>query len=973
MAYRALNQQLIISPSPYIPASMDLHHLQFKHPWRAYQARVLEHLHRYREDRRVHIVAPPGAGKTVLGLELVRRINRQALILAPSLTIRAQWAQRFREDFGAETKLISHRLDHPGPLTIVTYQALFEFHKRQGITDLEWVKVLVVDECHHLRNEWWKVLDKLVAQYSPELVALTATPPYDVSGIEWRRYNQFCGEIDEEISIPELVASGDLCPHQDYLYPVLPPPGERDIITEWQTRKANLLEAFHQRSSLAYFLQEHPWLSQPEAHYGEIFEQPEYFTALLSVLKAQGSEPPAATLGVLHGEATIAPTLDGYWAGIFLQRALRDDEYFASEEGKEQLRPLRRIVTGMGAWQQGKLYLADDLPPAHGKKSAALDNPGAKLSALIEIARLESEDLAAKLRMVILTDHIYAELLPTTEHDRTELTKMGTVPAFEALRRQTNTLYEGDLCLLTGSLIIIPRHAESRLLELAYEELPTERVIKTKPLFPDAPYLMVNTGGLANKYSVGWITQLFTEGIIRIIVGTKSLLGEGWDAPVINSLVLANTVGSFVLSNQMRGRAIRTVLNDPDKTANIWHPVVVHPEVHKGGPDVKRLARRFRAFAGPRLDGKPIIQNGLNRFGDAWLSQGEDAVKTFRNTTLKAATQRHGLTSAWQKALEGGDQLVEAIKPPAERYYAKKDPLTLHYKERINHHFEAGFRQVLLEIKRATFVASAAAAGVFLIQVESHTILPLAVLAIVGGWFFISKFRSMVARALAQGIIAQQPLAFKNELRLRPHLLIPAILGGLAFLFSLSAGIAFVSVFFCWLTGYLWLHPGRKMAAATRKHELLADDSERMERYGKALAHSLQQAGFFHQATAEQLRLEQDGDTLMLYLSDAEHHDTHLFAAALSELMSPVNNPRYLLRLDQPPDWARGEYYLAVPSAFGTRKLATNLAAHLSDTTDHTFLPVYTREPSGRLHLLTARLQASGHPEAVAERDMLWR
>jgi hypothetical protein len=34
-------------------------------------------------------------------------------------------------------------------------------------------------------------------------------------------------------------------------------------------------------------------------------------------------------------------------------------------------------------------------------------------------------------------------------------------------------------------------------------------------------------------------------------MATKSLLGEGWDAPCINALMLAGFVGSFVLSNQM--------------------------------------------------------------------------------------------------------------------------------------------------------------------------------------------------------------------------------------------------------------------------------------------------------------------------------------------------------------------------------------------------------------------------------------
>ena len=37
----------------------------FQNTWRSYQARVLEHLDSYLDDKRVHIVAAPGSGKTV--------------------------------------------------------------------------------------------------------------------------------------------------------------------------------------------------------------------------------------------------------------------------------------------------------------------------------------------------------------------------------------------------------------------------------------------------------------------------------------------------------------------------------------------------------------------------------------------------------------------------------------------------------------------------------------------------------------------------------------------------------------------------------------------------------------------------------------------------------------------------------------------------------------------------------------------
>ncbi|MCI0692586.1 hypothetical protein L0337_11355 [candidate division KSB1 bacterium] len=39
-------------------------------------------------DNHLHIIAAPGSGKTILGLEVVRRLNKPALILSPTLAVR---------------------------------------------------------------------------------------------------------------------------------------------------------------------------------------------------------------------------------------------------------------------------------------------------------------------------------------------------------------------------------------------------------------------------------------------------------------------------------------------------------------------------------------------------------------------------------------------------------------------------------------------------------------------------------------------------------------------------------------------------------------------------------------------------------------------------------------------------------------------------------------------------------------------
>ena len=70
--------------------------------------------------RSTHLVAPPGSGKTVIGLEIVRRLDRPALVLAPTATISAQWADKL----GLFTDQPAAFLAPQGELHVLTYQSI---------------------------------------------------------------------------------------------------------------------------------------------------------------------------------------------------------------------------------------------------------------------------------------------------------------------------------------------------------------------------------------------------------------------------------------------------------------------------------------------------------------------------------------------------------------------------------------------------------------------------------------------------------------------------------------------------------------------------------------------------------------------------------------------------------------------------------------------------------------------------------
>ena len=102
--------------------------VSFRGSFRSYQQEVLDGADRYLADGRIHIVAAPGSGKTVLGLELIRRTGRPTLILSPSVTVRHQWGERFCELFLPQGEMpdayFSESLEKKAPLCSITYQAL---------------------------------------------------------------------------------------------------------------------------------------------------------------------------------------------------------------------------------------------------------------------------------------------------------------------------------------------------------------------------------------------------------------------------------------------------------------------------------------------------------------------------------------------------------------------------------------------------------------------------------------------------------------------------------------------------------------------------------------------------------------------------------------------------------------------------------------------------------------------------------
>lgn len=109
--------------------------LHFRYDFRSHQKLILD---RFEEERRrtpageplrYHVVAPPGAGKTIVGLELAIRLGKPVLVVCPNTAIQGQWLKKLEMFFPEgrqETLNTLATADASSPrwLNVLTYQIL---------------------------------------------------------------------------------------------------------------------------------------------------------------------------------------------------------------------------------------------------------------------------------------------------------------------------------------------------------------------------------------------------------------------------------------------------------------------------------------------------------------------------------------------------------------------------------------------------------------------------------------------------------------------------------------------------------------------------------------------------------------------------------------------------------------------------------------------------------------------------------
>ena len=741
--------------------------IEFKGELRPSQSQVVEIAKRQiaKGSRRLHIVAPPGSGKTVLGLYLwAELIRRPCLVLSPNSAIQSQWAARtdLFDLPSNRTDVVSTDANRPALLTSLTYQSVTMPARKIDAIDeqayLLWtdklledeqvfseeeagiwvddlrannpeyfqnqfanfkkkvrdevsksgesisllhessratldrlatngVGLIILDECHHLLGHWGRVLsDVLPILDHPVVIGLTATPP-DTKGKDQRdvdRYNQFFGEVDFEVPVPAVVKDGFLAPYQDLAYFVRPTSDELKFVESADQRLKELIqevcdqkylvdpttdadhvvstEAADKPRSSDPAESRDPvniveWLQQTIAELRlptgtasnwNAFDRrdPTFALASRQFLTSRSADiPPIAPPLPASQSHTVTPVME-YWVPV-LDRFVR---HFLRRSPTPMYQQLAKDVTA-SLRMLGVQITETGTRPCTSPVGRVLAYSKSKTNAIVPILRHEIESLANTIRAVLIADFERSSAVSAQLQELMDDETGGAIAAFKMLLtdEQTDGL---EPVLLTGSTILIDDEIEQAFLLQSRQWLAARNLTVDLESKPVADFRQIIGSGRdwAPRVYVEMVTELFQQGLTKCLIGTRGLLGEGWDANKINVLIDLTTVTTSMSINQLRGRSFRLDPGWDEKLANNWDVVCIAPEFSKGFDDYTRFKNKHKNLFGVTDDG--AIEKGVGHVHPAFTEikpEGLESSTTVLNAEmLRRSQNRMHVRDLWK-------------------------------------------------------------------------------------------------------------------------------------------------------------------------------------------------------------------------------------------------------------------------------------------------------------------------------------
>ncbi|REE95504.1 DEAD/DEAH box helicase family protein [Thermomonospora umbrina] len=661
---------------------------------RPYQSTALDRLAEGWAEgrRRAWVVLPPGTGKTLVGLEAARRLGRRTVVFVPNTAIQNQWADhwgRFGGSCGASRSLDAE-------VTVLTYQSLAVFdpdaetdeegRQRLGrsgragglvrllhdngralISALQAAGplTLVLDECHHLLDVWGRLLAEILEDLPDALViGLTATPPESLTPDEAGLVDALFGVPIPGASIPAMVREGYLAPFTELAWLTEPTATEGDYIEgeaeRFEELTTDLLAPGFAGTDFLPWLDAR-WVARTAGPSGGAVSwdrvEKDFPAIAGAALRLHHAGllalPPGARIREEHRHA---PTAEDWVALLndYVRHCLLpgDPVRGATAGDAAAVEAIKRALPAVGYQLTRR-----GIRPARSPVDRVLARSAAKAYGAVEVAATEAAAQGARLRCLVLCDHERAgATLPARLREVLDVESGSAWRMLVGLVADPRTR-DLDPMLVTGRTVAAAERT-ARAFALAMLDHGLELEVE-----PAGDGIALLTGAWSARTWVARVTAAFEEGLCRILVGTRGLLGEGWDARGINTLIDLTTATTPTAVVQTRGRALRLDPAWPGKAANTWSVVCVSDRHPKGTADWDRFVRKHRGYLVATPEGE--IVSGVAHVHPSFSPYEPPPVTSYdrlNREMLERAEDREATRDAWRLGTPYRDELMHTLR-----------------------------------------------------------------------------------------------------------------------------------------------------------------------------------------------------------------------------------------------------------------------------------------------------------------------
>lgn len=871
--------------------------------------------------RRAWVVLPPGLGKTLTGLEAARRLGRRTIVFGPNTAIQSQWISEWADFLPPEPAGTGRELD--AGMTVLTYQALASFDPEAEVDEegeltstshlhrlrpggLELVNALrqagevtlLLDECHHLLDTWGELLTELLRELpKATVIGLTATPPERMTRVQAALVDELFGPAVRGPSIPAAVREGHLAPYAELAWlttPTGPEAGwlsaEAERFTELTT---SLLEPSFASVPFLAWLDERLVRRARGAGYAE--------GVALSWSRVEKDHPELAAAALrFHHQGLLAlpegarlreehrhPPDAGDWVCLlddWVRRCLRPRDTEGDRAAEEAIRAALPSI--------GYQLTRNGVRAGRSPVDRVVARSAAKTEAVREILAFELDALQSRLRAVVVCDHEHATAtLPSGLSGVLDSQAGSARLVLSELLAAARTEPLSAL-LVTGRTVATDQDTARRFVDFCVDAVPSLALSVQR--LADLPGAVEIRGNWTSRRWVALATRFFEEGGTRALIGTRALLGEGWNAKGVNTLVDLTEATTPTAVVQTRGRALRLDPKWPQKTAVTWSVVCVAPDHPRGATDWERFVRKHDGYLGVTDSG--VVMSGVAHVDPTLSPYAPPPAEDFAalNAAMLLRSRRRGqVRELWRVGDPYEDRLRHAVRvtpgrgsgPPAPeltvRYADARLPLAVPAERGTEPRELPGDRAVAR--LAGSGVGVVAGVGTLLIGVVP-VLVPL--VAVPTGWATY-RLRQAKGRATLLRAAADEPV----------------------------------------IVALAW-----------------------------ALADGMRAAGLLPRG-AESVTAEPDeSGAYQIQLSGATLEESELFAAAYDEVLAPVTTPRYLMpryvvsRSDLKAGWRPQPHavvYHAVPSVLTRRRQHVDGLTAAWRQRVSLGGPVSTRTPSG--------------------------